>query len=391
MRIAFLCSGLEPGRDGVGDFARALARAGTELGHDARLAAVRDPLLNDAASATASGEARFHDVFSAPDEARALAAWLRDFAPDWVSVQFTPFGFHPRGLGAKRAASLRALLPPDARRHLMLHEIWLQPGADGAWRHRALGRWQRRSVDAWTGAGFSPALLHTQSRLHQARLRARGAQVELLPLCNTFALTDTPPPACRTALRAWANARGIGFPAGHEDSLWLGHFGAFHDHGWDFIRFANEITSLAAPSGRRVLFLALGRARAASAAWAQAARAVPAAAFHVVGEIPPALVSSALHACDAAFTSTPWDIIEKSSAVAAWRAAGVPVLVTRKGATRADQLPPWPDPGLFLADGASFALPEPGRRLPGPEFLRPDHAARTLFDALAAASSPTPL
>jgi hypothetical protein len=165
MRLAFICSGLEPGRDGVGDFARTLARQCVAAGHEVRLASVRDELSQDRSTANPV-ELRLADIFLHPAEARALAAWLHDFQPDWASVQFTPFGFHPRGLGGRRAAFLRELLPAKTRREIMLHEIWLQPGPGGQLRHRALGWAQRRSVDAWTGPGWRPEIIHTQARLH---------------------------------------------------------------------------------------------------------------------------------------------------------------------------------------------------------------------------------
>jgi hypothetical protein len=379
MRLAFLCSGLEPGRDGVGDFARTLARHCADLGHEIRLAAVREQAgAGEVSSPT--GELRLHDIFQRPDEARKLAEWLQEFQPDWVSVHFTPFGFHPRGLGAQRAARLREWLPASARRHIMLHEIWLQPGRDGSLRHRALGWAQRRSVDAWAGPGWRPALVHTQARLHRARLQARGVTVELLPLCTNFEGRKILRTEARAAMKDWPN------PAAQKnstDTYWIGHFGAFHDQGWDFTAFAKKIASHPDLSGKRISFLALGRAQAASAAFAEAARNVSGANFHVIGELAAEKIPLALQACDAAFTSTPWDIIEKSGTVAAWRALDVPVLVTRAGATDAAKLPPWPDPGLFLADAKSpLAFSPLVERVPGPSFLDPVETARAFLSPL---------
>jgi hypothetical protein len=59
------------------------------------------------------------------------------------------------------------------------------------------------------------------------------------------------------------------------------------------------------------------------------------------------------------------------------------VLVTRAGATDAAKLPPWPDPGLFLADAkATLDLPQTFERVPGPSFLDPAETARTFLSAL---------
>ncbi len=380
MRLVFICSGLEPGRDGVGDYARTLARECAAAGHTVRLAAVHDDQCREPGQ-PAENEIRLRDIFRSPEEMEALAAWLKAFNPDWASVQYTPFGFHHRGLGGRRAVVVRQLLPATTRRHIMLHEIWLQPGLDGALKHRALGWAQRRSVDAWTGPGWLPAVVHTQARLHQARLQARGVDAFVLPLCTPFKEPAINPMAARADVAAWLKPGGKTID---ETGYWLGHFGAFHAQNWDFTAFAQRVVAQPKLVGRRVSFLALGRSAAAKEAFAQAEKVVKQADFFLVGELPEDKVPVAMRACDAAFTSTPWDIIEKSSAVAAWRALNIPVLVTRAGATDADELPAWPDAGLILTPGGqSLDLPLSSKLNPGPGFLHPAATARAFLAALA--------
>jgi len=353
------------------------------LGHEVRLASVRDSFC-PAMTQTAT-EFRAPDIFARPAEANALGDWLRNFNPDWASVQFTPYGFHPRGLGGKRARRLRELLPATTRRQIMLHEIWLQPGRDGAWRHRALGWAQRRSMDAWTGSGWQPAVVQTQARLHQARLQLRGVAAELAPLCSIFEPEKITKAEARTTIASWLRN-----PARPMDAsgYWLGHFGAFHQSSGDFVKFAREVVDNLKSKQQRAVFLALGRAAAAATVFAEAARAIPEADFHVLGELSAKNVSLAMLSCDCAFASTPWDIIEKSSAVAAWRALNIPVLVTRIGATDTKLLPPWPDAGLILALGENFNLPSTDELKPGPKFLQPGEAAKTFLSALARAPGP---
>ncbi|HVU37070.1 MAG TPA: hypothetical protein VHC95_01940 [Opitutales bacterium] len=384
MRLAFICSGLEPGRDGVGDFARTLARHCAATGHEVRLVSVRDSLSQDRAAPAADTELRLADIFRQPAEVRQLAAWLREFQPDWASVHFTPFGFHPRGLGGRRAVFLREILPAKTRRHVMLHEIWLQPGRDGELRHRALGWAQKRCVDAWCGPGWRPEVIHTQARLHQARLQARGFRVELLPLCTNFSPTQLTREAARASVADWLRGKSEKID---DTAVWLGHFGAFHPQGWDFAEFAAKVAAHSNLTGQRACFVALGRSTAVAAIFADAAAKVPQADFRVLGELSEEKVTVAMRACDAAFTSTPKDIIEKSSAVAAWRALGIPVLVTRAGATDAEKLPPWPDAGLIDAFESNFYVPGAGALQPGPAFLNPETTTRVFLSALIAAST----
>jgi hypothetical protein len=383
MRLVFLCSGLEPGCDGIGDFARMLAVHCAAQGHEVRVASVRDSFCEIVINT--AEEFRAPDIFSNPAQARELAAWLREFNPDWASVQFTPFGFHPRGLGGKRATFLREIMPATTRRHIMLHEIWLQPGRDGPLRHRALGWAQRRSVDAWTGPGWRPEIVQTQARLHQARLRSRGVAAELLPLCPSFERAKVSQAEARLTVAAWLKAKGQN---AELNACWLGHFGAFHQPAEEFIKFAREVVNQLQPTGRRAAFLALGRAVSVATVFADAARALPEADFLVLGELSVENVSVTMQACDCAFTTTPWDIIEKSGTVAAWRALDIPVLVIRLGATDAKILPSWPDPGLILAAEPGFRLPNFDELIPAPGFLQPNYTAKIFLAALDSAPRP---
>jgi hypothetical protein len=189
----------------------------------------------------------------------------------------------------------------------------------------------------------------------------------------------------RSAVASWLLTKG---QKTDSNAYWLGHFGAFHQSSAEFIKFAKEVVSQLQPRGQRAAFLALGRAAAVATVFAEAARTIPEADFVVIGELSTESVSVAMQACDAAFTSTPWDIIEKSSAVAAWRALYIPVLVTRIGATNAKVLPSWPDPGMILASDPNFSLPKVGELISAPKFLQPNETAKTFLSALASAHSP---
>jgi len=210
----------------------------------------------------------------------------------------------------------------------------------------------------------------------------------LLPLCTTFPASSLAQAAAQASVADWLRGKNDKID---DTGVWLGHFGAFHAQGWDFSTFAERIAAQPSLAEKRACFLALGRASAVAAVFAEAAKKIPGAEFHVLGELSEEKVSVAMRACDAAFTSTPWDIIEKSSAVAAWRALDIPVLVTRVGATDAERLPPWPDPGVFLAEaGASFNAPASFTPIPGPPFLNPAIATRAFLSAFISASASRP-
>src|SRR3974377_1356146 len=104
MRICFITSSLEPGRDGVGDYARDLASSCVTRGFDSQLSALNDGHIDVTVeeTQTARGVAirTLRLSASRPWHARVRSAraFLQSFPPDWVSLQFVCYGFHRKGL-----------------------------------------------------------------------------------------------------------------------------------------------------------------------------------------------------------------------------------------------------------------------------------------------------
>ena len=66
MNIVFLCSSLEPGRDGVGDYTRRLAQECAARGHVCRMVALHDPHVT-AEIQTREGDVRLMRLPAAQD------------------------------------------------------------------------------------------------------------------------------------------------------------------------------------------------------------------------------------------------------------------------------------------------------------------------------------
>jgi hypothetical protein len=56
----------------------------------------------------------------------AAVAKVRRFAPDWVSLQMVSYAYERHGL-LLRSPHRFAAFAPAARRHVMLHELWIAP------------------------------------------------------------------------------------------------------------------------------------------------------------------------------------------------------------------------------------------------------------------------
>ena len=114
MKIMFMCSSLEPGRDGVGDYTRLLAEGCIALGLECCRApsttgmsrCLSNPSIGRRhADLAASGG---HAVVQTCGIGDGVSAAKR--SPDWISLQFVSYGFAGGGLVWNLGARLRRIV-----------------------------------------------------------------------------------------------------------------------------------------------------------------------------------------------------------------------------------------------------------------------------------------
>jgi glycosyltransferase involved in cell wall biosynthesis len=328
MRILFLCSSQEPGRDGVGDYVRLLAGACARLGHACAIAALRDPFV---AAPTASVIPAANEKISClripPDREGLPKAELfhpfRDaFRPDWLSFHLVPYAFDLRGI-LRRPEEFQALVGDTARLHLMFHELWLGAGSPSPFRHYLIGPFQRRGIRRLL-ARTRPRLVTTSNPAYAEMLRPVWPEVELLPLFGNIPVsTSVPSPA--EAFPA------TGITEENRGEWWIGlFFGSLHDE-WRPEPFFGLLLRAAERAGKRVCLVLAGRAgETGEALW----RGLQAdygtrIVFLNRGEQTTGILSALLQLADFGVAASPWQLIGKSGTAAAMLDHGLPVIVTR--------------------------------------------------------------
>lgn len=104
MKLVFLCGSLELGCDGVGDYVRRLAEELFKQGHEIGAVALNDPSIKeDFTEIQRTDEFHFSILRISsgwPAEKRFAKAktWIDAFDPEWLSLQFVIFSYHPKGL-----------------------------------------------------------------------------------------------------------------------------------------------------------------------------------------------------------------------------------------------------------------------------------------------------
>jgi hypothetical protein len=316
MNLLFVCTSLQPGRDGVGDYTRLLASGCADAGHTCALIAINDEHAKEPVVHETQSERnhvfpvlRLSPAKSWTARYEHAQAFVATHAPDWVSWQIVPYGFHPKGIIPDSAFEF-ARLGEGRHNHLFLHELWIGLSFGEPFKNRAYGFFQRRALMAFIRC-IAPTVIDTSNPAYRATLIREGCTPGILPLCGNIPVEPMP-------------------PAPHGDEWVGGIFGTVHTQ-FDPRPCLSALARGAKASKRTLRILGFGRLGAhGDALFAQLKTEYNGRiALENLGERPPSEISSLLQSLDFGIGTHPWALIGKSGAVAAMLDHGLPVIVPR--------------------------------------------------------------
>ena len=356
MRLAFFCSSLEPGRDGVGDYTRRLAAECIRQGHASVVVALNDLDVRQPAFETQSVDDISLLVLRLPQgmpwSARLAEArkWIGTFNPAWMSLQFVPFGYHPKGLCFGLGKKLSAM-HPSAAWQIMFHELWLGLGAHSSLKHRLWGSLQR-SIIRDLVRRLQPRVVHTQADPYQQALQRENIPASILPLFGN--IMYVPGDAWFNHLAPLVAAAGEGQ---NRDRYYLaGVFGAVHPE-WSARQTVDVLLPLVQRARKKLVLVFFGKSNLTPEVRNQLKETLPKeVAMIALGEKSNPEISQILQALDLGLATSPYQVIQKSGTVAAMLEHGLEVLVTR--------------------DDWHLAGPDSRPLAPSPHLLSPDRFAR---------------
>lgn len=312
MKIVFVCGSLEPGRDGVGDYARRLAAELIHQGHQVAALALHDTYVEAELLGTQQAEQVQLPVFRIPASygkaVRFAAAqrWIDEINPDWLSLQYVAFAFQPKGLPWGLSESL-ARLGQGRRWHIMFHELWVGVFIDAPLKHIMWGWVQKQLIKSMVKT-LRPAVMHTQTRLYQLLLSRLGFKADHLPLFANIPVTSTQ--------KLDANAS--------KDAVSVVIFGTIHPDT-AIAQFAKEAAELTKTKGTQFSLTTIGRCGANLEpfvkTWQDEGLSV-----NILGEQPAEKISEVLRNGTIGLSTTSLVVTEKSGTVAAMVEHGLPVL-----------------------------------------------------------------
>lgn len=330
MTILFLNTCLEPGKDGVGDYTHLLAGECIRHNHECLMLALNDPYVSEPVesidSANGISMLRLPACLDWGKRVKLAEAFRAQCSPDWISLQFVPYGFNRKGLIKNLTHHLQSIMTGHSV-HVMFHELWIGVGAAPLFRDRIVGRLQRYYVEKLI-RHLRPSLVTTTNPFYLSMLKSIGVSaVELplfgnIPVNNNGSEADIPKALVQSGI---CNEKGL--HPGHQLGLF---FGALYPE-WKSEPFMGIFIAASAKSQIRPCLINAGRlGNSGEAVWKKLqndyARAVD---FITLGECSAPQISVLLHLADFGLATSPWYLLGKSGSVAAMLDHGLPVIVTR--------------------------------------------------------------
>lgn len=328
MRIAFLLTCLEPRKSGVGDVTRHLAWALHELGHEALLIAIHDPEWSEDEVEIPGQvmECRFSAQRNWSERVPKIRAILEKFQPEIVSLQFVCYGFQPKGIVFSVVEPLLRIVQGWPLQ-MMFHELWVGAERGASLKEKIVGAVQRFSVQSLVRR-LAPLQVHSSNATYVAMLEQAGIPAKVLPLPTAVTITME-----RDSAWLWQELDHHGIHLTEETRsrfLLFGFFGTLHPI-WPPEPFLSHLRRLKNESKKQIVLLAMGHQGAGAALWDRLREENEAWSSWIrLGAHRENRISHFLHEIDYAVSTTPWEILGKSSSTVTMLEHGVPVIVNRR-------------------------------------------------------------
>lgn len=317
MRIIFICGCLEPGRDGVGDYTMRLSLDLVRMGHQVAVASINDHYVKEVKDGLYQDTGLDIPILRLPSslkekaELELLQNWIEKFNPDWLSLQYVPFSFDPRGLIFGLAKRLKTV-GRGVKWHFMLHELWVGMDAESSQKEFFWGKAQRYLAGA-LHKKLKPSVVHTHTELYKKQLEGLGIQVNLLPLFSNIPVVDAEKVNQKLEKKIQA-----------EHTIEIVIFGGIHA-GAPIQQLASEAKAYGTARGIKLKLVIVGRSGAEQLHWVKEWEAAG-LEIEQLGEQSAERVSEILAQARFGIFTTPIALVEKSGSVAAMREHGIHLL-----------------------------------------------------------------
>jgi len=318
VKVVFLCGSLEPGHDGVGDYTRRLAGELKRQGKQIFMIAINERNLTglyvqgeQESEGTAIPVLRISGRINYRKRLQVAKQWIDAVDPDWLSLQYVPFSFHPKGAHIFLGRFLRRL-GRHRRWHIMFHELWTGMDKESSKKHYWLGKIHRLLIKSLINT-LNPAVIHTHTHVYLEKIAGLGYKANYLPLFSNIPFFEQ---------ESTSNPDDINI--NRENKLLFVLFGGIHRNA-PVAQLASDLVRYEKSNKTRVLLIIIGRNGPMQKQWTSI-WALNGLELVLMGEQSPMMISKILHSASIGISTTPIQLAEKSGSVAAMREHQLPVL-----------------------------------------------------------------
>ena len=348
MRLVFICGSLAPERDGVGDYTRQLARVCVELGHACLLVSLCDDVDEDCEVDGIQFIRRRNCLNASAEEQATLHTAITKWQPDWCSLQFVCFAFHPKGFVRTLFTFLKDL-PDTAHRHIMFHELWIRQAPSMPLKLRILGLLQRRQILSAVKR-WQPKQCHTSNSLYRDLLADNNIASKELPLFGNIPIVTASPNSASAHLSKHTSAT--------QERLVIVPFSQLDR--WEVRAAMKRLHQLATAADVSLHLVQVGRDRNGEARWAHIAQRCDLWGWQCdqLGPQDATTISQLMQHANLGMNSTHIQMYQKSGAVRSMLEHGLPVLCTGITAESRRKLTRPKSAALFSINDSDAALIE---------------------------------
>lgn len=315
MKILFLCGSLQPGHDGVGDYTRRLCEELIKTDHQVRILSLCD---NHSTSFTNEKQVIGGGTIVLVNRIPVFVSnkqrfiWsqdvLNDFQPDWISLQFVPYSFNPKGLPFWLPSFLNKL-KGNHKWHIMFHELWIGMDLNATFKSKCIGLLQKGLVLKIL-KGKEKIIINTQTDLYQSKIAALGYNAQILPLFSNIIKNKV------SNIELTTNELELKFCV----------FGSIH-YGAPIEKFIYDLKQVlsASKEKRTIKFVFIGNCGVAIDEWKKVFLANN-INFEITGFVTDEEISVLLSGCQFGISTTPYILSQKSGSLAAMFDHQLPVL-----------------------------------------------------------------
>jgi glycosyltransferase involved in cell wall biosynthesis len=314
MKILFLCSSIEPKKDGVGDYTRLICSALIKKGYSVSILALNDQYVTGFVKETVISEDfsfntnRISVGISQSQKFALTQEIVSTFNPDWVSLQFVPYGYNTKGLPFWLPNFLNKLIGKHSW-HIMFHELWIGRIQNMSLKNKVISYMQEVIVRQLMKK-IKPQVIHTHLPVYMNNLKKITSNISPLPLFSNI----SPP---------------INFSQSIADKRFRWAFFSQVDTSPEIINFINVFNVELLEKGISPELIIIGNNKNKMLGYVEEFKAKCPLFAHIActGFLSENEISIELKYCNLGITPVPLHGIGKSGSVAAFLAHGIPVAV----------------------------------------------------------------